>query len=367
MARRSRGAVNQAEAPVGVYLPTVQLVGSQARARVLPAPAGEAAAARTQRLAWMSRPFDTTPWRSIKKRIVPFTLLGLNYAFLSDGVAASGSQEPTALSSNGTIVRPIYEPVDQLRFAEDQPGAWHSQLEQDRLIFKLLRRKRGGFFVDLAANHPVYISNTRTLERDHGWSGLCIEANPRYWGLLRGVRSCKVVGVAVADSERVVQFVDQMKGGFSGLVLPGTKNDPRSVRKTNRTGNLVNLFDAVALPFGTILRNMNAPTTIDYLSLDVEGAEDYVMTSFPFESYAISLITVEAPSAQLTRRLTANGYALLCTQCPPLHHTCLGRGDDVWVHRTARPHVDAPEDEIAQCSNRPRCERLLNSAWRCGK
>ena len=298
---------------------------------------------------------------------MPFTLLGLNHAFLADGVAAEPSgQEPAALPSNGTIMRPIYGLVDKLRFAKDQPGAWHSQLEQDRLIFKLLRRKRDGFFVDLAANHPVYISNTRTLERDHGWSGLCIEANPRYWGLLRGVRSCMIVGVAVADSERVVQFIDQTKGGLSGLVLPGTKNDPRSVRKTNRTGKLVDLFDAVAVPFGTILRSMDAPTTIDYLSLDVEGAEDYVMASFPFDTYAISLITVEATSGQLTHRLRANGYELLCTQCPPLPLPCLGRGDDVWVHRKARPHLDAPEDQIAHCSNRPRCERLLNSKWMCG-
>ena len=85
---------------------------------------------------------------------MPFTLLGLNHAYLADGVAADPSgREPAALPSNGTIMRPIYGLVDKLRFAKDQPGAWHSQLEQDRLIFKLLRRKRDGFFVDLAANH----------------------------------------------------------------------------------------------------------------------------------------------------------------------------------------------------------------------
>ena len=102
-------------------------------------------------------------------------------------------QEPAA-STNGTGLIPMYEAVGEpnqirltrrvdaistLHFAADVPGAWHSQTKQDELVHRLLHRKRSGFFVDLAANHPVRISNTRALERDHGWSGLCIEANPR--------------------------------------------------------------------------------------------------------------------------------------------------------------------------------------------
>lgn len=42
---------------------------------------------------------------------------------------------------------------------------------------KLLRRQKGGFFLDLAANEPVVLSNTRTLERDFGFKGICIEVN----------------------------------------------------------------------------------------------------------------------------------------------------------------------------------------------
>ena len=52
---------------------------------------------------------------------------------------------------------------------------------KDRTAAKLLRSKRGGFFLDLAANEPVVLSNTRSLERDLGWKGVCIEANPFYW------------------------------------------------------------------------------------------------------------------------------------------------------------------------------------------
>jgi hypothetical protein len=61
----------------------------------------------------------------------------------------------------------------------DRVGRWHAQAGQDRTVAALLRRQRGGFFLDLAANEPVVLSNTRTLERDFGFKGICIEVKPR--------------------------------------------------------------------------------------------------------------------------------------------------------------------------------------------
>ena len=38
----------------------------------------------------------------------------------------------------------------------------------------------GGFYVDLAANHPVQLSNTVYLERQLNWTGICIEPSTLY-------------------------------------------------------------------------------------------------------------------------------------------------------------------------------------------
>ena len=59
----------------------------------------------------------------------------------------------------------------------DTKGSWHSQSGQDKTIAKLHGLKRGGFFIDLASNEPLHLSNTRTLERDLGWQGVCIDAS----------------------------------------------------------------------------------------------------------------------------------------------------------------------------------------------
>ena len=76
-----------------------------------------------------------------------------------------------------------YVPAKSLRAAkhgdeggEDTLGHWNSQAGQDRTI-ALLTDYKPGFFIDLAANEPILHSNTRALERDYGWRGICIDGN----------------------------------------------------------------------------------------------------------------------------------------------------------------------------------------------
>ena len=46
-----------------------------------------------------------------------------------------------------------------------------SQVKQDEYVAAMLSYKKGGFFVDLAANDATHLSNTYTLERDYEWNG----------------------------------------------------------------------------------------------------------------------------------------------------------------------------------------------------
>lgn len=82
---------------------------------------------------------------------------------------------------------------------------WFSQVQQDELIARLLRFQRNGFFVDLAANDAIRISNTYALERDFGWNGIAIEPNPIYWsGLIHRPRAT-IVAAVVGGSARGTQ------------------------------------------------------------------------------------------------------------------------------------------------------------------
>jgi FkbM family methyltransferase len=224
----------------------------------------------------------------------------------------------------------------------DESGTWHSQYAQDISVFALLGGKTGGFFIDLASNEPLAKSNTRALERDRGWKGLCIEANPRYWEALRSIRSCHLVTVAVADTNGEVQFVDD--DGFSGIVSEKTdhKEMPMYTTKSMNTRHkkLAANFTVKTVPFADILEATNAPRCIDYMSLDVEGAETLVMHSFPFANHTVAVMTIERPKPDLTKMLRSHGYMFLCG----------GGADEVWVHPS---RIAAPDPAANQNASHP--------------
>ena len=91
---------------------------------------------------------------------------------------------------------------------------------------------------------------------------------------------------AVADTESNFQFRDS--GEVGGLISKSTDNKPDQQGST---------FPVRTVPFKRIPSHFHdIPRRIDCLSLDVEGAEEVVMSSFPFHRYRISLLTASGKS-----------------------------------------------------------------------
>ena len=66
-------------------------------------------------------------------------------------------------------------------------------------------------------------------------------------------------------------------------------------------------FETVSIQ--TILRESNVPITIEYISLDVEGAEERVINGFPFDSYTVYIFTIERPNQRVREILFEHDYA----------------------------------------------------------
>lgn len=64
----------------------------------------------------------------------------------------------------------------------------------------------------------------------------------------------------------------------------------------------------------SILRAANAPRTVDYWSLDTEGSELAILQCFPFDEYAVRVLTVEhnhyPVRAEIRAFLEGHGYHL---------------------------------------------------------
>lgn len=203
---------------------------------------------------------------------------------------------------------------------------WFAQVRQDEIVCLLLKRKRNGYFIDLASNDAVKISNTFALEKYFGWNGLCIEPNPMYWGGL-SYRKCNVVGAVIgASTMEEVQFKYPNRAGAQGGIV-GAQFDNKDPSKFNEdhlrcTVTLLDVFE-----------RFRTPKVIDYLTLDVEGAEEFIMQAFPFAQYRFNVLTVERPSDTLKYLLETNGYVFLKLLKQ-------NSGETLWAHKLQLESLD---------------------------
>jgi hypothetical protein len=167
---------------------------------------------------------------------------------------------------------------------------WTSQVGQDRTLVELFSGRRSGFFLDLASNHAATLSNTLTLEQSYGWRGICVEANPAYEKSYAG-RSCTLARAVVGpfDNERVTFTFDGSMGGVQGF--------------DQRVGSNKTAASLLTVSVARLLRDLSAPAVIDYLSLDIEGAEWWAFSTFPWRAYVFLAMTVERPKPALVAKL----------------------------------------------------------------
>lgn len=183
------------------------------------------------------------------------------------------------------------------------------QKEQDKwVIDTIFNYKTGGYFVDLAATDGVAINNTLLLERKLNWDGICIEPNPKYYNKLKKNRNCNVTDVVVDKANDIEIKFRIDNGELGGIVDIDTDNNEKYRRNQLKNATILNL-KTKTLEY--VLDKFNAPKVIDYLSLDVEGAEERILRNFPFNKYTFLAMTIERPTPELEKVLFDNGYVFV--------------------------------------------------------
>lgn len=227
-------------------------------------------------------------------------------------------------SNHAQTPLPGWKSVD-LFYGKDElgPTKSRSQAKQDVLVLGLLGNRRNGYFVDLAANDAVQLSNTFILERQNDWMGICVEPNPMYWSRL-AQRKCHHAA-AVVSKDRLEQVNFKMMTDKNGRAPSGGIEElmPQNVKSMSKE-KAVKLY---TVQIQEILEKYDAPKVMEYLSLDVEGAEYLVMKDFPFDKYKFIVMTVERPTKELMDLLYEEGYRYLA-------------GNNAWGQETAWYHKD---------------------------
>ena len=148
-----------------------------------------------------------------------------------------------------------------------------------------------------------------------GWRGVLIEGSPLSYPRLVGNRKDDIcVHAAVCDVSREVHFMGaDLQTMVSGIVefMP-----EKFVETWYKDANLDAAVKIPCLPLSHILKNVGLKH-IDFMSLDVEGAELAVLKSIDFEAVNISVMVIETDGHDKTKDqevkdlMLENGYDLL--------------------------------------------------------
>lgn len=165
---------------------------------------------------------------------------------------------------------------------------FHSHIGQDQWVIETLCHRRDGYFLDFGAFDGVTASNTLALERDLGWKGISVEANPTYYPALCESRSTICINAALWPiSRESVEMVDAH--GLSSLRQYMDVDGNQPARENASSG----FFSIDTINPTELLQRFKAPARIEYMSLDVEGCELDVLQAIDFSTYQIAMMTVE--------------------------------------------------------------------------
>ncbi len=203
---------------------------------------------------------------------------------------------------------------DKLKWqlGDKKSGTYYSQHGQDKLLAeKIFPQKRNGIFVDIGANDGIAFSNTYFLEQI-GWNGLVIEPIPSVYEALVENRRCITINGCIAPRSgkgrfRVITGYSQM---LSGLV---DEYDPRHLKRIERelssNGGSYEDVEVDCYKLDELLEK-HGIAQVDYLSIDVEGAEFDILNSIDFAALRIDVVSVENNylDARIPELLSARGF-----------------------------------------------------------
>ncbi len=231
-----------------------------------------------------------------------------------------------------------------------------SQIDQENWVLGMIRYRHDGYFVEIGGDDGIGNSNSYLLEKEFGWQGIMVEANPRLYKMICQNRNCTTVNYAAYKTGgKILEFVDA--GAVGGLVNELQDDIHMGVRdKKIQSGNIIKV---PTLRGDDIFQHNNAPKLIDYLSVDTEGSELSVLQSIDFSTWKICMITVEHAGNQDKRQqvmsyLEPYGYERIRIWFEDWffhpHHLAEALGLNIDEARKHIDHVNATIPYIRRCA-----------------
>ena len=157
---------------------------------------------------------------------------------------------------------------------------------EDLEITKIFKNKKNGFYVDAGCYHPTHLNNTFLLFKK-GWSGINIDISQFSIDLFKYLRPEDInINSAVSNNDGEKIFYYQKK--LSQLSTTNKKISKERMQgkiftkkiKSQKLSSILN---------GTKYKNRS----IDFLNIDLEGADYEALISLDFKIYKPKVICIE--------------------------------------------------------------------------
>lgn len=230
--------------------------------------------------------------------------------------------------SRKAIISPV-KSLEAVRLLQEELAAegYSSQCGQDKWIVEtLFPGKQSGVFVDIGANDGLKFSNTAYLEKKMGWTGLAVEPIPEVFDKLRANRSCATVNACVGaeNGEALFRSISGYSEMLSGLIHEYDKNHLQRIDREIQEHQCQ--YRDIKMRCYTInsLLEEHGLWEVDYLNIDVEGAEVSIISKLDPSRFHISVIGIENnyQDHRIPQILNAKGYRM---------HSIVG--DEFYVHQ----------------------------------
>ena len=157
---------------------------------------------------------------------------------------------------------------------------------EDLIISDLTKNIKNGFYVDAGCYHPLHLNNTYLLYK-RSWNGINIDISEFSIKLFNYLRPNDVnINSAVSNTEKEISFYYQKK-------LSQLSTIKKAISNERMQGNIKEK-KIKSLKLNSILNQSKFKNRqIDFLNIDVEGADFEVLKSLDFTIYEPKIICIE--------------------------------------------------------------------------
>ena len=157
---------------------------------------------------------------------------------------------------------------------------------EDLIIADLTKNINNGFYVDAGCYHPLHLNNTYLLYK-RKWNGINIDISEFSIKLFNFMRPDDVnINSAISDSENEISFYYQKKLSQLSTIKKNIS--------TERMQGKIKEKKIKSYTLNSVLKNSKfKDKQIDFLNIDVEGADFEALRSLDFKTYNPKIICIE--------------------------------------------------------------------------